>query len=200
MPSASLSSRGQPGTAWQDLTAAIVQAAGFDVEDFSVTAAGPMQLVRVMVDSDDGLSLDDAAALSRDLAAAYDAADAAAPTQPITGHGPYTLEVTSCGIGRPLRLPRHFRRATGRLVAITTGGATVRGRVLGITETGVDILTGKKGLEQRSFPFAEIDTCVVEVEFNKPSPAQLAALAADPRGAAAAARLTASADPDADQE
>ena len=36
------------------------------------------------------------------------------------GSAPYTLEVTSPGIGRPLTLPRHFRRARTRLVALVT--------------------------------------------------------------------------------
>ena len=78
----------------------------------------------MVVDSDQGVSLDDAAAISRQLSAALDSA-------PVMGDFPYTLEVSSPGVDRPLTDPRHWRRSVGRLVqvAVTDAGDKLRGRL-----------------------------------------------------------------------
>ena len=101
----------------------VVAAAGMDLESVRVSVAGRRRLLRVVVDSDHGVSLDDAAEVSRDVSAALDATD-------VMGDMPYTLEVSSPGVDRPLTEPRHWRRAAGRLVRVKTGAGTVQGRVL----------------------------------------------------------------------
>ncbi len=85
----------------------VVTAAGMDLESVRVSAAGRRRLLRVVVDSDHGVSLDDAAVISRQLSAALD-------TVAVMGDLPYTLEVSSPGVDRPLTDPRHWRRAVGR--------------------------------------------------------------------------------------
>ena len=87
-----------------------------DLESIRVTAAGRRRLLRVVVDSDHGVSLDDAAAVSRQLSAALDSVA-------VMGDFPYTLEVSSPGVDRPLTDPRHWRRAAGRLVQVTAADA-----------------------------------------------------------------------------
>ena len=82
----------------------VVAEAGFDLEDVLVTPAGKRRQVRVIVDGDGGVSLDDVAVVSQRVSAALD--DSAA-----MGSGPYVLEVTSPGVDRPLTQPRHWRRA-----------------------------------------------------------------------------------------
>ncbi len=165
---------------WRELAARIVTGAGFDLEDFAVQDAGRRRVVRVVIDADDGVGLDAAAGVSRELSAAFDADD-----ESTTGDStPYTLEVTSPGIGRPLTAPRHFHRARGRLIAITTtGGESLIARVLGITEAGVDLLGGTSGTDHRQLPFVDIAKARVEVDFSGPSKAVVALLAADPRSA-----------------
>lgn len=171
---------------WRELADRIATEAGFDLEDLAVVAAGRRRLVRVIVDADDGVSLDAAADLSRRLSEAFDAAEQ--DGEPL-GAAPYTLEVTSPGIGRPLTEPRHFRRAVGRLITVTTTeNETVTARVLGLTESGVDLLTGRDGTQLRQLRFTEIAKAKVEVDFSGPSEAVAALLAADPRSAAFAAR------------
>ncbi len=102
----------------------VIETAGYDLEDVTVTAAGRRSLLRLVVDSDDGVSLDDVATLSRTVSAALDDGD-------VMGAGPYVLEVTSPGVDRPLTEPRHWRRATGRLVrAPLTAGGHIEGRVV----------------------------------------------------------------------
>ena len=93
----------------------VVTAVGMDLETVRVSVAGRRRLVRVIVDSDTGVSLDDAALVSRDISAALDASD-------LMGEVPYTLEVSSPGVDRPLTEPRHWRRAAGRLVKVKAAG------------------------------------------------------------------------------
>ena len=86
-----------------------------------------------MVDSDHGVSLDEAADVSRDVSALLDASNA-------LGDVPYTLEVSSPGVDRPLTEPRHWRRARGRLVRVkVTGEGPVEGRVLAADADGVTL-------------------------------------------------------------
>ena len=99
----------------------VVSGAGYDLEELTVVAAGRRRMLRVVIDSDAGVDLDDAATVSRDISVELDAfGDSADPM----GAAAYTLEVTSPGIGRPLTLPRHFRRARGRLLSITRTDGT----------------------------------------------------------------------------
>src|SRR5579871_6127494 len=108
----------------------VIAAAGMDLESVRVTAAGRRRLLRVVVDSDRGVSLDDAAAVSRDLSAALD-------TVAVMGDFPYTLEVSSPGVDRPLTDIRHWRRAAGRLVRVpVTDSDAVVGRILSADADG----------------------------------------------------------------
>ncbi|MGS0684125.1 ribosome maturation factor RimP [Nakamurella sp. GG22] len=156
----------------------VVTAAGFDLEELAVRAAGRRRIVRVVIDGDDGVTLDAAAEVSRAISERLDAAGEADPT----GSAPYTLEVTSPGIGRPLTLPRHFRRARTRLVSVTTvDGKDTAGHVLGVDDTAVTlVLSGRKGVSQISIPLAEITRARVEVEFSPPSAAVLSLLGVQP--------------------
>src|SRR5450755_4241718 len=89
----------------------VVHALGMDLESVKVTSVGRRRLLRLVVDSDGGVSLDDAALASRELSAKLDASD-------FMGDMPYTLEVSSPGVDRPLTQPRHWQRAVGRLVRV----------------------------------------------------------------------------------
>lgn len=156
----------------------VVTAAGFDLEELAVRAAGRRRIVRVVIDGDDGVTLDAAADVSRAISERLDAAGEADPT----GSAPYTLEVTSPGVGRPLTLPRHFRRARTRLVSISTAdGKETAGHVLGVDETAVTlVLSGRKGVSRISVPLADIVRARVEVEFSPPSAAVLDLLGVRP--------------------
>jgi ribosome maturation factor RimP len=79
----------------------------------------------------------------------------------VTGSTPYTLEVTSPGIDRPLTEPRHWRRAAGRLV--TAGSVT--GRVVTADDTGVTLdVDGRETV----LGYDELGAGRVQVEFNRP--------------------------------
>ncbi|WP_067801756.1 ribosome maturation factor RimP [Actinomadura formosensis] len=115
------------------LLAPAVNAAGFDLEEIDVRPAGRRRLVKIVVDGDDGVSLDDIARLSETVSRLLDESDA-------MGTSPYVLEVTSPGVDRPLTEPRHWRRAVGRLVvAPLTDGSQIEGRVVAADDEAVEI-------------------------------------------------------------
>ena len=149
----------------------VVIAAGYDVEDIAVRSAGRRRVVKVIIDADNGVTLDAAADVSRAISAELDDAGESDPT----GVAPYTLEVTSPGVGRPLTAPRHFRRARTRLVALTTSdGQQLVGHVLASDDTTVTlVLSGRRGISQQRVPLADIATARVDVEFSPPSTAVL---------------------------
>lgn len=142
-----------------DVIRPVVAAAGMDLESVRVSAAGRRRLLRVVVDSDQGVSLDDAAAISRQLSAVLDA-------EPVMGDFPYTLEVSSPGVDRPLTEPRHWRRSAGRLVRVTAAEAgTVTGRVVAADLDGVTLDIGG---DRRRFGYAALGAGTVQVEFGHP--------------------------------
>ncbi|RKR90800.1 ribosome maturation factor RimP [Micromonospora pisi] len=98
----------------------VVTAAGYDLEDVSVSRAGRRHVVRIIVDGDSGINLDAVADISRAISAALDLAEESGGDLVA---GEYQLEVSSPGVDRPLTLPRHWRRNVGRLVKVTATGA-----------------------------------------------------------------------------
>jgi ribosome maturation factor RimP len=144
----------------------VVAAAGMDLETVRMSVAGKRRLLRIVVDSDHGVSLDDAAEVSREISVALDASNA-------FGEVPYTLEVSSPGVDRPLTEPKHWRRARGRLVRVKVKGAgegSVEGRLLAADDGGVTL--GLPGGERR-FPYADMGAGSVQVEFGRIPDAEL---------------------------
>jgi ribosome maturation factor RimP len=147
-----------------------VQAIGFDLELLDVHQAGRRRLVKVVVDGEDGIGLDEVAHASRVVAAALDAHEHLMA-------GAYTLEVTSPGVDRPLTKPRHWKRAKLRLVKIKQPDVVEWfGRVGQSDETGVVLLV--KG-ELRRVEYRTIERAVVEIEFKQPPVDELALLDKD---------------------
>jgi ribosome maturation factor RimP len=141
-----------------ELVDPIVSGRGADVEFVDLRRAGKRTVVVVAIDTDGGVSLDDIADYSRDISEALDASD-------VMGEAPYTLEVTSPGVHRPLTLPRHWRRNHGRLVrANIDDGSVVEGRIADSDDQGVRIdVAGKV----TSLDYSQITKAVVQVEFPK---------------------------------
>ncbi|MCA1675481.1 MAG: ribosome maturation factor RimP [Actinobacteria bacterium] len=161
------------GLPLEPLVREAVQRAGYDLECLEVVAAGRRHLVRVVVDSDSGVGLDAIAMVSRAVSAELDQCDGLLA-------GPYTLEVTSPGVDRPLTAPRHWRRNRLRLVRATLReGGEIVGRVGDCDSTAVTLLVSG---ELRQVAFAELDRAVVEIEFRPPPAEELAVLAGHDQG------------------
>ena len=145
----------------------VVTAAGFDLDTLDVRSAGRRHTVRLVIDSDAGVGLDDIARISR---AASDELDR---NEHLVG-GSYTLEVTSPGVDRPLPTPRHWRRARLRLVGVRPQtGDPFEGRV---GDAGDDAVTLLVGGALRQVRYADIAHAAVEVEFAPPPAKDLALL------------------------
>jgi ribosome maturation factor RimP len=130
-----------------------------DLEAIRVTSAGRRRILRVVVEADGGVSLDDIALASRELSVKLDSAAE-------MGEQPYTLEVSSPGVDRPLTQPRHWRRAIGRLVVAQlsgNGAATAEGRIIGADESGVTL---EQAGEERAFSYADLGPGRVQIEFG----------------------------------
>jgi len=133
-------------------------ALGLDLEAIELTPAGKRRLLRVAVDRDGGVTLDEIAEATRVVSNSIDDSD-------VMGEAPYTLEVTSRGVDRPLTLPRHWRRNQGRLVKVTTaGGESLTGRISASDESSVTLdVAGSV----RTLAYPEVAKALVQVEFNR---------------------------------
>ena len=151
----------------QELTP-VVAAAGADLEELAVSKAGRRSVVRVVIDGDNGVTLDDVAAVSRALSEALDELDA---REPALLAGAYVLEVSSPGVDRPLTAPRHWRRSLGRLVTVhLQDGEPVTGRLLRADD---EVAAGGIVLEvnaaERAIGYAEVVRGQIQVEFTRPN-------------------------------
>jgi ribosome maturation factor RimP len=133
-------------------------ATGLDVEAIEVTQAGKRRMLRVAVDKDGGVTLDDIADATREVSRVLDGSD-------VMGERAYTLEVTSPGTDRPLVLPRHWRRNRGRLVEVTLAdGGSVTGRV-----TDSDDARAVLDVDgtPREVAYDEVTKAKVQIEFKR---------------------------------
>ncbi|KIF07451.1 ribosome maturation factor RimP [Streptomyces sp. RSD-27] len=142
----------------------LVAAKGLDLEEIELSKAGRRRMLRIVVDSDEGVELDACAELSREVSDALDASD-------VMGEDEYVLEVSSPGADRPLSEHRHYVRATGRLVKfqLVEDGELVA-RILGVDDEGMDLeVPGVKGRKAtaRRIAFTDIAKARVEIEFNR---------------------------------
>ncbi|MGY4935173.1 ribosome maturation factor RimP [Streptomyces sp. 900116325] len=145
----------------------LVSAKKLDLEEIEVSRAGRRRVLRIIVDSDEGVELDACAELSRAISEELDETDA-------MGEDEYVLEVSSPGADRPLTEHRHYVRATGRLVKLqlTTEGAAgeLVARIIAVDDDGLDLeVPGVKGRRptSRRVAFDEIAKARVEIEFNR---------------------------------
>jgi ribosome maturation factor RimP len=143
------------------LAAPVVERAGLDLEEVVVTPAGKRRAVRIVVDGDDGVDLDLVASISHEVADLLDESD-------LMGQLAYTLEVTSPGVDRPLTLPRHWRRAIGRLVQVTPRqAAEFTGRVTAAQDDESGSVTLDVKGRERTIAYADVARAKVEVEFKR---------------------------------
>lgn len=143
-----------------------VEATGHDLEDVSVSPAGKRRVVRVVVDRDAGVTLDDVAQVSRALS---DVLDAAEVDEPALLGGAYVLEVSSPGVDRPLTERRHWRRNVGRLVtAHLVDGTSVTGRVVSAADDDDDGIALDTEQGSRHLARGDVVRGDVQVEFSRP--------------------------------
>jgi ribosome maturation factor RimP len=136
--------------------------AGYFLEDVNLVSPGQHRIVTVIVDGESALNLDQVTVASKLVSELLDEAT-------FMGETPFTLEVTSPGIDRPLTLPRHFAKNVDRLLKVTKNdGDVVTGRILANTDSDLTLsVTEKKDVKEVTISLGDIKRAQVEIEFNR---------------------------------
>ena len=127
---------------------------GFYLEDITITSAGRRSMLTVIVDGDTHLSLDQVTVATKAISEIVENIQS-------LGQAPFTLEVTSPGLDRPLTKPRHWRKNIDRLVKIVLlDGKEIKGRVKDATEISATI-------DEQVVKFSDIKRATLEIEFKQ---------------------------------
>ena len=132
-----------------------------ELDALDVTPVGKRAVVRITVDGDGpegkGPLLDDIAAASRAVSEALDASEK-------VGDAPYTLELSSRGVSKPLSAPKHYRRNRGRLVKLWLEDREITGRIIDTDDEAVAL---DENGQVTKYPFDGIRKAVIQVELNR---------------------------------
>ncbi|MEI7723076.1 MAG: ribosome maturation factor RimP [Actinomycetota bacterium] len=145
-----------------DLISPAVTEAGFFLEEVQIASPGSHRIVTCVVDGPTPLNLDQVTVASRVISELLDTAE-------FMGETPFTLEVTSPGVDRPLTQPRHWTKNLTRLIKVTlSDGAVITGRLTEFDEVNAKLVENIKGrIKEHTVAFADIKRAVVEIEFNR---------------------------------
>lgn len=143
----------------QEILGPILDSLGLFLWDIEFKREGPRWLLRIYIDSESGVSIEDCEAVSRDIGTALDVED-------IITHS-YTLEVSSPGLDRSLSRPEHFRRFIGSRIKVKTfqpveGQKAFRAEIAGLND-GMLRLRLDSGAEIDT-PLTNIAKASLEVE------------------------------------
>lgn len=143
-----------------ELARQVAEGHGVTAEDVQLLGRGRRTLLRVTIDKEGGVTLDDCEAFSRDIEALLDVEDPMG--------GPYTLEVSSPGLDRPLRNINDFRKNTGKLARVITrqkigNQSFFVGRIAGVDDERVRLLVGDREVE---ILLVDISRARLEVEMK----------------------------------
>ncbi|MFM8190659.1 MAG: ribosome maturation factor RimP [Candidatus Nanopelagicus sp.] len=141
----------------EEISAAITPALsnlGFYLEDVVITTAGRRSMITVIVDGDTHLSLDQVTQVTKAIGEIIENIQS-------LGQSPFTLEVTSPGLDRPLTKPRHWRKNINRLVKVVLlDGKEIKGRVRDSTQISVTI-------DEQVINLSDIKRATLEIEFKQ---------------------------------
>ena len=145
-----------------ELVTPALSQAGYFLEDINIVTPGQHRIVTVIVDGESALNLDQVTVASKLVSELLDEAA-------FMGETPFTLEVTSPGIDRPLTLPRHFAKNVSRLLnVVKCDGEVVTGRIASSTDSEVTLsVAEKKTTTDVVVAIADIKRATVEIEFNR---------------------------------
>jgi ribosome maturation factor RimP len=145
-----------------DLISPAVTEAGFYLEEVLIASPGSHRTVTCVVDGPTPLNLDQVTVVSRIISELLDADD-------FMGETPFTLEVTSPGVDRPLTEVRHWTKNLTRLIKTTLNdGTIITGRLTEFDETNATLVENIKGrIKNHTVAFSDVKRAVVEIEFNR---------------------------------
>ena len=132
----------------------VIESLGFYVEDIAITSAGKRSMLTVIVDGDTHLSLDQVTVATKAISEIVE-------NLPTLGNNPFTLEVTSPGLDRPLTKPRHWQKNKDRLIKIVLNdGKEIKGRIKDSTQTAVTV-------DEQVINYADMKRATLEIEFKQ---------------------------------
>ena len=137
-----------------DAVTPALSALGFYLEDVTITSAGRRSMLTIIVDGDTHLSLDQVTSATKAIGEIVESIQS-------LGETPFTLEVTSPGLDRPLTKPRHWRKNIDRLVKIVLlDGKEIKGRIKAASENSATV-------DESEINFSDIKRASLEVEFKQ---------------------------------
>jgi ribosome maturation factor RimP len=140
----------------EDISAAItpaLEALGFYLEDVTITSAGRRSMLTVIVDGDTHLSLDQVTSATKAIGEIVESVQS-------LGETPFTLEVTSPGLDRPLTKVRHWQKNINRLVKVVLlDGSEIKGRIKDVNEVSAIV-------DEKNINYSDVKRATLEVEFK----------------------------------
>jgi ribosome maturation factor RimP len=140
----------------EDISAAItpaLEALGFYLEDVTITSAGRRSMLTVIVDGDTHLSLDQVTSATKAIGEIVESVQS-------LGETPFTLEVTSPGLDRPLTKVRHWQKNINRLVKVVLlDGSEIKGRINDVNEVSAIV-------DDKNIDYSDVKRATLEVEFK----------------------------------
>jgi ribosome maturation factor RimP len=130
-----------------DTVEPVVTALGLSLYDVEVSGSARAKVVRVLVDREGGVDLDTVGTAAEAISPVLDGAHLSRVLP-----GPYSLEVSSPGLERPLRRPQHFRGAVGSTVSVKLDGRRVRGRLTEADDDGIGLALDDGTTERILYP------------------------------------------------
>jgi len=146
----------------KQLSSGVALQLGVEFVDLELAGSARRATVRIFIEKEGGVTLEDCARFSRALAAVMDVED---PVKTA-----YVLEVSSPGLDRPLRTNKDFSSSTGKLARIVTrekiGDASFFvGRIVLVTDEAVTIhIESNDGSTEVIIPFKQISKARLEIE------------------------------------
>lgn len=137
----------------------VVNGMGFDLIEIEHVPNPKHGILRLYIDKEDGVTIDDCSDVSEQISALLDV------EEPIRGH--FNLEISSPGMDRPLTRVKDFQRFAGSLVKLKTlkpmdGQRNFKGRIL---EANEDVLVIETDTEEISVPMNAIEKARLVPEF-----------------------------------
>jgi ribosome maturation factor RimP len=140
----------------EDISAAItpaLEALGFYLEDVTIISAGRRSMLTVIVDGDTHLSLDQVTSATKAIGEIVESIQS-------LGETPFTLEVTSPGLDRPLTKVRHWQKNINRLVKVVLlDGSEIKGRIKNVNEVSATV-------DEKNINYSDIKRATLEIEFK----------------------------------
>ena len=140
----------------EDISAAItpaLEALGFYLEDVTIISAGRRSMLTVIVDGDTHLSLDQVTSATKAIGEIVESIQS-------LGETPFTLEVTSPGLDRPLTKVRHWQKNINRLIKVVLlDGSEIKGRIKDVNEVSATV-------DEKNINYSDIKRATLEIEFK----------------------------------